>query len=462
MSKQALIEELVTLLGADFVASDADSLRYYGLDRSTVFTAAPLAIVFPTSTAQVQALVRWANKNLCPLVPSGGRTGLSGAAVAANGEVVVSFQKMQQILAFNATDRTVTCQPGVITAQLQTFAEEHGLYYPVDFASAGSSHIAGNISTNAGGIKVIRYGMTRDWVAGLKIVTGQGELLSLNNALVKNATGYDLRHLFIGAEGTLGFIVEATMRLTDKPCNLTAMVLASDTIANIMAILQHFQAALSLTAFEFFSDEALAAVLKRDDAVAPFTDHHPLYVLLEFEAFNQAALDQAASCFEHCLNQGWANDAVISQNLRQYNNLWKLRELISETLAPRLPYKNDISVKVSDIPVFLAQVNALVEENYPTFEVIWYGHIGDGNLHLNIIKPQTMAQTEFLQHCQRVNQHLFAIVQQYQGSISAEHGVGLLKRDDLHYSRSAEEITTMRAIKSIFDPHNILNPGKIF
>lgn len=462
MQQDTLIHELQQLLGADAVLCDSDSLRFYGTDRSTQFTPSPRAIVFPQTSEQVQDLVLWANKHRCPLVPSGGRTGLSGAAVATKGEVVVSFQKMQRILAFNAIDRTVTCQPGVVTAQLQDFAKKNGLYYPVDFASAGSSHIAGNISTNAGGIKVIRYGMTRDWVVGLKVITGTGELLNLNGALVKNATGYDLRHLFIGAEGTLGMIVEATLSLSAPPNNLTAMVLSSRSLNDIMALLQHFQSHIALTAFEFFSDKALQAVLSSRALNAPFNDDYPLYVLLEFDATSEAIIELAEQCFAHCAEQGWTEDAVISQNQRQYADLWQLREGISEALSPRLPYKNDISVKLSDIPAFLAEVDRLVEKNYPSFEVVWYGHIGDGNLHLNILKPTTMTQATFIQHCEQVNPQLFNIVQKYQGSISAEHGVGLLKRDYLHYTRSAEEIAIMRSIKAIFDPNNILNPGKIF
>ena len=204
--------------------------------------------------------MRWANERLVALVPSGGRTGLSAAAVAANGEVVVSFDYMNRILDLNLTDRTAVCQPGVITRQLQTTAEENGLYYPVDFASSGSSQIGGNIGTNAGGIKVIRYGMTRNWVAGLKVVTGKGDLLELNKDLIKNATGYDLRQLFIGAEGTLGFVVEATMRLDRAPRNLTAMVLGTTDFNSIMPVLHAFHGKLDLTAFEFFSDKSLSLI----------------------------------------------------------------------------------------------------------------------------------------------------------------------------------------------------------
>ena len=199
MIPEAIIETLKTLVDADKVRTDSASLDTWGRDWTKQFEPAPLAIVFPKSTEQVQAVVRFANEHKLALTPSGGRTGLSAAAVAANGEIVVSFDYMNQILDFNPYDRTVTCQPGVVTAQLQQYAEDQGLYYPVDFASAGSSQIGGNIGTNAGGIKVIRYGMTRNWVAGLKVVTGAGELLELNKGLVKNATGYDLRQLFIGA-----------------------------------------------------------------------------------------------------------------------------------------------------------------------------------------------------------------------------------------------------------------------
>ncbi|BCQ65608.1 hypothetical protein PBOI14_73580 [Pseudomonas sp. Boi14] len=213
MTNPALIDELKTLVEPGKVLTDADSLNAYGKDWTKHFAPAPTAIVFPKTIEQVQAIVRWANQHKVALVPSGGRTGLSAAAVAANGEVVVSFDYMNQILDLNLTDRTAVCQPGVVTEQLQNLAQENGLYYPVDFASAGSSQIGGNIGTNAGGIKVIRYGMTRNWVAGMKVVTGKGDLLELNKDLIKNATGYDLRQLFIGAEGTLGFVVEATMRL---------------------------------------------------------------------------------------------------------------------------------------------------------------------------------------------------------------------------------------------------------
>mgnify|MGYP003471532622 FL=1 len=462
MTTAALIEALKSLVEPGKVLTDADSLNTFGKDWTKHFAPAPMAIVFPKSIEQVQAIVRWANQSKVALVPSGGRTGLSAGAVAANGEVVVSFDYMNQILEFNEFDRTARCQAGVVTKQLQLFAEDKGLYYPVDFASSGSSQIGGNIGTNAGGIKVIRYGMTRNWVAGMKVVTGAGDILELNKDLIKNATGYDMRQLFIGAEGTLGFVVEATMRLERAPKNLTTMVLGTPDFDSIMPVLHAFQNKLDLTAFEFFSDKALAKILARGDVPAPFESECPFYALLEFEASTEEVANEALATFEYCVEEGWVVDGVMSQSQQQLENLWKLREYISETISHWTPYKNDISVTVAQVPAFLHDIDAIVEANYPDFEVVWFGHIGDGNLHLNILKPENLSKDEFFAKCATVNQWVFETVQKYNGSISAEHGVGMTKRDYLGYSRSAEEVGYMKAIKAVFDPNGIMNPGKIF
>lgn len=248
---------LQSIVGDERVRTDADSLAVYGRDWTRVFSPAPAAVVFPGSAEQVQALVLRAQERRWALVPSGGRTGLSGAAVAERGEIVVSFDRMNRILDFIAEDRMVKVEAGVVTQQLQAYASERGLYYPVDFASAGSSQMGGNIGTNAGGIKVIRYGMTRDWVMGLKVVTGRGDILELNGGMIKNATGYDLRHLFIGAEGTLGFVVEATIALERAPRDLRVMVLGVPDFAAVMPLLQAFREQIELSAFEFFSELAL-------------------------------------------------------------------------------------------------------------------------------------------------------------------------------------------------------------
>ena len=457
----AVVKELEGLVQEGRVLADADSLQHYGCDWTKQWQPDPLAIVLPKSLEEVQALVLWANENQVSLVPSGGRTGLSGGAVARNKEVVISLDLLNEINEFSDTERTVRCGAGVVTQQLQDFAEEKGFYYPVDFASSGSSQIGGNISTNAGGIKVIRYGMTRDWVAGLTVVTGKGDVLSLNKGLVKNATGYDLRHLFVGAEGTLGIVVDATIQLARPPKNLTVLVLGTPDFASIMQVLNTFQSNIDLTAFEFFSDVAASHVVAGGKVARPFAEQTSYYALLEFEADNEQMLDTAMSLFESCLEQGWVVDGVMSQSERQAENLWKLREYISETIAEFTPYKNDISVTISHVPDFIAEVDAIVKAHYPDFEIVWFGHIGDGNVHLNILKPKALAKEEFFSHCQKVSQWVFEIVQKYEGSISAEHGVGLLKQPYLSYTRSEEEIAYMKAIKQAFDPKGIMNPGKV-
>ncbi|CAA0079804.1 putative FAD-linked oxidoreductase [Zhongshania aliphaticivorans] len=461
-SPETIITELQAIVGDDKVRSDAEILLSHGRDWTKAHTPAPLAVVFPRTAAEVQAVVKLANQLAFAIVPSGGRTGLSGGAVAANGEVVVSFDYMSHISDFDPIDRTVVCQAGVITEQLQDFAEEHGLFYPVDFASAGSSQIGGNIATNAGGIKVIRYGMTRDWVAGLKVVTGSGEMLELNRGLLKNNAGYDLRQLFIGAEGTLGLIVEATMQLTRAPKNLTAFVLGVEDFNGIMNLFNRFQAEMDLTAFEFFSEQALQKVVAHSAVPRPFESVCPYYALLEFECLNDEVEAQAMALFETCVEEGWVSDGVMSQSLEQLKNLWRLREDISETISKWTPYKNDISTIISRVPDFLESVETLVTAQYPDFEIIWFGHIGDGNLHLNILKPDGMDKDEFFKKCATVSTGVFEIVAKFGGSVSAEHGVGLLKKPYLSYSRSEAEIALMRQVKQVFDPKGIMNPGKIF
>ena len=453
-----MCEALDQLFASNQISRKPEDLAHWGKDWTTGFRVAPSAVVFPHQLSEIVELVKLANRDGLKLVPSGGRTGLSGGAVASQGEVVVSFDRMHRILDFNPADRLVRCQAGVVTATLQNFAVDHGLYYPVDFASSGSSQLGGNIATNAGGIKVIRYGLTRDWIAGLQVVTGTGAVLECNRGLVKNATGYDLRHLFIGSEGTLGFVVEADVRLTAAPEPQRVMLLGVPKFRDILAVLGQLQKAVSLTAFEFFSELALDKVRAARNVGRPLTDPCSFYVLLEFD---ESSLAVASHAFEHCLAEGWVVDGVLSQSDAQAASLWTLREDISESLSPFAPYKNDISVRVQDMPGFLDDVNKLVDAEYPEFEICWYGHIGDGNLHLNILKPDNLDGEAFYELCHAISPKLYELVATYHGSISAEHGVGLLKRDFLKYSRSASEIDLMRALKGVFDPNQIMNPGKL-
>ncbi|MFT5012644.1 MAG: FAD/FMN-containing dehydrogenase [Dinoroseobacter sp.] len=456
------IEQLATLIGADCIATDPLTLESHGRDWTRFYEPRPLAVVFPRNIEAVQSIVQFAARQRIALVPSGGRTGLSGGAVATDHELVVSLDKMNRILEFNEIELSVEVEAGVVTEALQNFAAAKGLLYPVDFASAGSSQIGGNIATNAGGIKVLRYGLTREWILGLTVVTGRGDILHLNKGLVKNATGYDLRHLFIGSEGTLGIIVGATIALTAAQNNPQVLLLAASRMQDVILVLQKFREGISLCAFEFFSEQALQHVLHERSGIHPFSEPAPYYVLLEYESTSTAEMENAMSAFEACLDAGWISDGVVSQSEAQRRELWSYREGISEAITPFTPYKNDISVRVSKVPEFLNAVQALVQKDYPQFQIIWFGHIGDGNVHLNILRPQEWTVADFKKECEQVSDGVMSIVEDFEGSISAEHGVGLLKRDQLGFTRSVEEIEIMKAIKAVFDPAAIMNPGKIF
>jgi len=457
MDKLEIINQLKLEIANISYSTDVDDLLVYGRDWTRFNQVNAAAVLFPKSVEEVQAIVKLANKLNFKLVPSGGRTGYSGGAVASHQEFVLSLEKMRSILEFNADDSQVTVQAGVITEQMQNFAEEKGLFYPVDFASSGSSQIGGNIATNAGGIRVLRYGMTRNYVAGLKVVTATGEILELNQGLIKNATGYDLRHLMIGSEGTLGIVVEATMQLIKPPVEQSVMLLALDSLDSVMRVFSLAKKELNLSAYEFFTDIALKHVCKHRNLDNPFEDSATCYVLCEFDEDEEAVMQ----VFEQGMENGDIVDGLISQSREQASQFWQYREGISESIAHFSPYKNDIAVKVSLVPEFMNQLDAMVKEHYPQFELVWFGHIGDGNLHLNIIKPKDMGITDFKIECEIVNKHVYGLIQQMRGSISAEHGVGIIKKPYLGYSRSKAEIELLKGIKKVFDPNGVLNPGKL-
>lgn len=436
-------------------------LEHYGRDWTRRWTPAPLAIALPTSVADVQMIVRWANERQVAIVPSGGRTGLSGGAVAAHGELVLSLERMNRVLDFNAVDRTLTVQSGIVLQSVHEAARSHGLIYPVDFAARGSCSIGGNIATNAGGIRVIRYGNTRQWIAGLKIVAGNGELLELNRGLIKNSSGYDFGQLMIGSEGTLGIVVEATLKLTDPPPTSQVMLLALPDMAALMPVFALFRERLALQAFEFFTDHALRHVLAHG-AQRAIDGDYPYYVVTEFDAADERAQETALSTFEHASERGWVSDGVIAQSEAQAAALWRLREGITESLAPRRPYKNDVSVRISAVPAFLQEMQALLAREYPQIEVVWFGHVGDGNLHINVLRPEGLGEEAFIAQCEHVTRLLAATLQRHGGSISAEHGIGLVKRAYLESTRSAAEIALMQGVRKVFDPNGILNPGKLF
>jgi FAD/FMN-containing dehydrogenase len=445
---------------ADFLSTEPDDLATFGRDWNRVVEPRPSAIALPRTTDEVSRLLRLCSAHGVPVVPSGGRTGLAGGAVAANGELVVSTTRMRRMDPVDVLGATVRVQAGAVTEDVHRHAAAHGLTWPVDFASKGSSQVGGNIATNAGGVKVIRYGLTRQWVLGLEVVLAGGEVLELNGALEKNNTGVDLRQLFIGSEGTLGIVTEATLKLTRLPGKLDVFLFAVPDLAGVLALFREARVGpFVIMAYEFFTEKCLARVRRHRSVVSPLSAASDYYVLLEVERGEPEALEAwIVSLFE----RGVVTDGTLAQHARQAAELWALREGISESLsATGLPHKNDVALPVRELEGFCAALLGFFEDRYPGWEIALFGHIGDGNLHVNVMKPDDLDRAAFLARTRDADHAIFALVKEHHGSISAEHGVGLLKRDYLGYSRAPEEIALMQAIKGALDPLGIMNPGKV-
>jgi FAD/FMN-containing dehydrogenase len=447
--------DLLIGFSADFASTDPELLATYGRDWTKVYNPAPSLLVRPRTTDEISRFLKRCNDARIPVVPSGGRTGLAGGAVAKDGEVVLSLERMRRMDPVDPLALTVHVEAGAVTEAVHQHCAPHHLTWPVDFASKGSSQVGGNISTNAGGVRVIRYGLTRQWVLGLTVVLANGEVLELNGALEKNNTGVDLRQLFIGSEGTLGVISGATLKLARLPPKLDVYLFA---LPSLPAVLTLFESArrgpFTISAFEFFTAQCLDRLIRHRKLSLPFSAPHPYYVLLETEGgVGDEWLAQQLTT---------ALDATQAQSPEQARTLWTYREGISESLsATGLPHKNDIALPLAALNTFCAELESLLASRYPGWELCLFGHIGDGNLHVNIMKPDALAKDEFLRRTHEVDADLFALVKAHHGSVSAEHGIGLLKKEWLGHTRSAAEIALMRQLKAVLDPHGILNPGKV-
>ncbi|MCB1160566.1 MAG: FAD-binding oxidoreductase, partial [Leptospiraceae bacterium] len=405
----------------------------------------------------------FANQHDIKIVPSGGRTGYAGGAVASKKEMVISLEKMDKELDFDPFFGSVKVQAGMISKNVHKLVEEKGFYFPVDFAATGSSQIGGNVATNAGGLRVVQYGLVRDWVLGMVVITGDGKRLEFNGEVLKNNTGYDLKHLFIGSEGSLGIITELSLKLTSKPQDTRVLFLAVSDYKNILNIFKEtHQFKLNLLCFEFLSDYCMEKVKEHLGLSNPFAVASSYYVLMEFEIQEESDEEKLFTFLESITEKELIDDGSVAQNSRQAETFWKYREGISESLSIKYTvHKNDISLPLRNMDAFISEMQNLLNEKYPGFEIALFGHIGDGNLHLNIIKPKDMLDPDFFKACKEVDPAMFSLIQKYKGSISAEHGIGLLKKDFLGFSRTEAEIIFMKEIKKLFDPKGIMNPGKV-
>jgi FAD/FMN-containing dehydrogenase len=460
----AFIAQISERFPIDFMTQAPQELEAYGKDWTRVVSPRPSAIVFPRSTEEVSLFLRLCSEYQLSVVPSGGRTGLAGGAIASKGEIVLSLNRMNRMDPVDTLAQTVRVQAGAVTEAVHHHCAPDGLTWPVDFASKGSSQVGGNIATNAGGVKVIRYGLTRNWVLGLQVVTMDGKVLELNGALEKNNTGVDLRQIFIGSEGTLGIITEATLKLTRVPGALDVFFFAVEDIPAVLKLFQEARRApFQIMAFEFLTQNCLQLVSESRKIQSPFQEAYPAYVLFEVERPSspdaQGVLDR---WLESLFEKSWLKNGTLAQSPREAKDLWSLREGISESLSLRgLVHKNDIALPISQLETFIPKMYPLFSRQDRNLEVFLFGHIGDGNLHVNTLKPEGLEKERFMQFCKEVDLELFKLVQEQNGSVSAEHGIGLLKKPYLKFSRSEEELTLMRGLKQVFDPRGLLNPGKV-
>jgi FAD/FMN-containing dehydrogenase len=437
------------------------------------WTGRALAVAQPDTAADAAAVMRWCDANKVPVVPQGGNTGLSGGATPdASGEaLVLSMTRLNKIRQIDIVNNTIEVEAGVTLAQVQEAARAAGRLFPLSLAAEGSCTIGGNLATNAGGVQVLRFGNARELCLGLEVVTADGELWGGLRGLRKDNTGYDLRDLFIGSEGTLGVITAAVLKLFPLPAAQVAAFVATPTASAAVALLQlaHQAAGARLTAFELVSEACLDLVQKHSiTARNPLTERSPWYVLVEIsdpesEAHAMASLERM---LEQAIEQRLATDAAVSASLAQFKSLWALREDISEAQAAHgRTIKHDISLPISRIPEFLKSMDSALAAAFPQVQVICFGHLGDGNLHYNLSPVHALLNDDSAQAFADlelpINRVVHDEVARMGGSISAEHGLGVLRRDESARFKSLVELRLMKSIKQALDPQGLMNPGKL-
>ena len=444
-------------------------LSAYENDWRKRYVGKALAVARPASTPEVAAVMRLCHQHRVAVVPQGGNTGLVGGSTPDDSgrQLVLSLSRMKRVRAIDAANASLTAEAGCVLAEVQAAAANAGLLFPLSLAAEGSCTLGGNLATNAGGTQVLRYGNARELCLGLEVVTATGEVWQGLSGLRKDNTGYDLRDLFIGSEGTLGIITAATMKLYPTPKERLTALAACASMDDAVALLglARERAGDALTGFEVMNRASLALVARELPQLAQPLGAAEWTVLLELSDAESA--EHARAVFEGLLEAaveaGWVQDAAIAQNLQQAKAFWHLRESIPLAQAQAgLNIKHDISLPVSAIPGFVAEMDAALSAYLPGIEVIDFGHLGDGNLHYNVQAPAGVAPAEFLAaHEAAINDKVYDAVQRRGGSISAEHGIGRLKREELAQRKDATALALMRAIKRALDPLDLLNPGRL-
>jgi len=456
---QTLIEQLTQILEPSALFLGDDISEKYHADWSGASACAPAALLKPKTTEQLSQIMALCYEQNQPVVVQGGLTGLAGGATPLSGEFAISLERMNAVEEIDARGMTATVLAGTPLQVLQEAAEEHDLFMPLDLGARGSCNIGGNVATDAGGTEVIRYGMTRSLVLGLEVVLADGTVINAMNKMVKNNSGYDLKHLFIGSEGTLGIVTRVVVQLQPKPLACHTALCALEDYDSVTKLLTELKRSLGsgLTGFELMWDNYYNKVLEVDsDLQNPFGEEHHFYLLVEYKD-NETALGAErfeAELFGH-LEAELLSDAVVAQSHQDAEEFWRIRDGIGELLKALGPVSNqDVSLPIADIGVFSTHLETRLKAKYPDIGVLLFGHIGDNNLHV-------CAYTGREEDKLLITEDIMSMIGEYSGAITAEHGVGVLKRDYLELSRTPEEIALMKTIKTAMDPKGILNPGRV-
>jgi FAD/FMN-containing dehydrogenase len=468
MEIEATIERIKAAVGPRGWIADPRDQEPYLVEARGLYRGATRLVVRPASTAEVAAVVRICAEAKLPIVPQGGNTGLVGGGVPPEDghNIVLALGRMNHIRAIDPVNFTMTVEAGCILADLQQAAAESDRLFPLSLGAEGSCQIGGNLSTNAGGIAVLRYGNTRELTLGIEVVLPDGRVWDGLRGLRKDNTGYDLKQLFIGGEGTIGIITAATIKLFPKPREVETAFLGLGRVENAMSLFAEARAATAdqLTAFELIPRAALELALTHvPGTIDPLAAPYPWYVLLEMassesESGLRVLLERL---LESALAEDLVADGVIAESGAQSKELWRIREAIVEAQLYSGSIKHDVAVPVSRVAEFVTRASAAVSDRLPGIRPIAFGHVGDGNIHFNLTQPEGMDKAAYLDRWQEFNDIVHGVVRELHGSISAEHGVGMMKRDEITHYKPPIEIELMRRIKHALDPANIMNPGKL-
>jgi FAD/FMN-containing dehydrogenase len=464
----SLADRLRAIVGERGIVAPTEHAKYVD-DWRGHYHGRAAAVVKPASTEEVAKVVQLLAAERVAMVPQGGNTSLCGASVpdGTGAQVVINLSRMNRVRAVDTDNNTMTVEAGCVLASLQEEADRHGRLFPLSLGAEGSCEIGGNLSTNAGGTGVLRFGNTRELVLGLEVVLADGQVWDGLRGLRKDNTGYDLKHLFVGAEGTLGIITAAVVKLFPRPRSQATAFVALDSPAAAVALLGRIREACGerVTGYELLGRICVELIMKHMPQTRdPFPAPHPWYVLVELSDSTEGPVARAMleEALAHAIEAGLARDAVVCASEAQRAALWQMREDITEAQKREGPsVKHDVAVPVSRVPELIEHAGAELARRFPGIRIVAFGHVGDGNIHYNCSKAERQQADEFFAQAPAVNHVVYDVVDALGGSISAEHGLGQLKRDEIRRYKSGLELDIMRAVKRTLDPHGLMNPGKV-